>query len=126
MKIYDTVQAYVKESLVTASRGETVELFCVTVMDYTIRYCTFVGPNGVSYHLSDTDVANERIHYSGLGFHYGYCGIMIKNLRREDFGSWSCNYQLMENSKEQYLKMTIEEKCNSNLIKNFFLKLITF
>lgn len=111
MKVYDKVQAVVKDSVVIASRDDTVELFCVTVMDYTIRYCTFVAPNGHSYHLTDTAVQTGRIHYSGLGFHYGYCGIMIKNLKREDFGTWSCNYQLMENSREQFLKMTIEQKC---------------
>lgn len=120
MKIYDTVQAAVKESVVIASRDDTVELFCVTVMDYTIRYCTFVAPNGDSYHFSDNDVPTGRIHYSGLGFHYGYCGIMIKNLGKGDFGQWSCNYQLMENSKQQFLTMTIEEKGIINFLNFFF------
>lgn len=99
---------------VIAGHSETVELLCRSAFDAVIESCAFIDPTGVVHifhrndiKLQDDNNVSKRLQYFGNGLHKGECGLQIIGIINEDFGQWTCNFQIAHSYRDETMSFEI-------------------
>ncbi|XP_075155690.1 uncharacterized protein LOC142229038 isoform X2 [Haematobia irritans] len=96
---------------VQAKRGDTVELMCKSPFDEPISHCAFIDPSGGVFLVGTVNSIKSkgRIQYYGRGINKGECGITIKDLNRDDYGKWKCEFIIRPGNMKSSFTMDLKE-----------------
>lgn len=89
--------------------GDTFHLMCKSLDELPMEYCRFQTPRGQSFAVSQdiTVSQNQNFDYFGSGLLNGECGIVVKELQKEDYGNYECTVKV--GAQDYTLKMKVDE-----------------